>query len=102
MHRERHSETRCQQDDRVECADLPVQRVAGSGEGRVVPGTIDQVRHEHAAEKHELLHQEEPHAETRRSLLLLHRLEMVEQVGRMFVVRVLDLRLDGVRCRVMR
>ena len=53
--------------------------------GWIVPVAIDQVCAEHAPEEHDFGEQKEPHAEGGRLPLLLHRLEVVTQIGRVLV-----------------
>src|ERR1700758_4525030 len=64
-------------------------------ECRVVPVAVNQVGAEQPTEEHDLGQQEEPHAERGGLLLLLQIREVVPQIWRMFVFRLL---LLGMSC----
>jgi hypothetical protein len=80
-HRERHRQAAADQHDGVQAAQLDVELGAALGPCRRIPDPVQHVGRQEAAEEHDLLDDEDPHAKRGCFLLLLQRLEVMLEVG---------------------
>jgi hypothetical protein len=86
----------------LQAAQLDVQLGAALGPCRRIPDPVQHVGRQEAAEEHDLLDDEDPHAERGRFLLLLQRLEVMLEVRMMRGVPVAVAVGLGVRGKCVR